>query len=311
MVPTTMPTARSNTFRTAARGLAARGVAALGLAATLIAGSATARAAEVTVDAAYGATIGGFPIGAGTLSFSVARNGEYAASIGAQVTGLAALIANRQATATTAGRALYGGQISPKAYMLDIAGGPVPNHVEMALANNAVTNVSASEIRIPGWERRTPVTPAHKRGIVDPLGAFVISAGKARDPLSAEVCNRTVKVFDGRARYDLHMIYGAKTEVKGEPGSYSGPALICAVAYRPIAGFRPLSQAELEYERNIEFSIVFVPVASTNILIPHKVVIGTPSGKLVVTASRFKVSGATRTAEARGEAARSDDGAER
>ena len=272
--------------------------AALALAGFTAAPLDEARAGDASVDATYGATFAGFPVGTGNLSFALGQSGEYTATIGASVTGLASLISNRSASASASGRAAWGA-VSPKSYSLDISGGPVPNHVSMALAHNAVTSLDATEIRLPGWDNRIPVTAQHKRGVVDPLGAFVVSMPRGRDPLSPEVCNRTLKVFDGRARYDLRLVYGARTEVKGEAGSYSGPAIICAVGYRPIAGFRQLSAEELRAERNIEFSIVFVPVGTTGVLLPHKLVIGTPSGTLVVTAHRFEVRGATtRTAEA-------------
>lgn len=280
-------TAKPSTIR---RGLALAGLAALVAGAALPAG-----AADTTIEASYAATLAGFPIGTGTLNFGVGDGGDYRASIDARIAGLATVVANRTATATASGRAAGDG-IASHGYRLAIDGGSMPNHVEMDFAGGAVTQVSATELRFPGWDRRVPLKPEHKRGVIDPLAAFVIAVPPGKDAMNPSNCNHTAKVFDGRVRYDLRMIYGSRMEVQGKEG-YTGPALVCAVNYKPIAGYRPLSPEEEKFERNLEFSIWFVPVAGTSVMIPYKVVVGTPVGLLQVYAHRFDVKG-VRTASA-------------
>lgn len=269
------------------------GILALG---GLAAAAPVQAASEASVEATYYATLSGFSVASGTLTFALDGTGDYRAAIGAQVSGFAALVANRSASASASGRARSGNTLA-RDYALSISGGPVTNAVNMTFSGGSVASVSATELRIPGADQRIPVTAAHKRGVVDPLGAFVVAMPNGRDVMTPKVCNRTLKVFDGRVRYDLRLVYGAKTAVRGTPGSYTGPAIVCAVAYRPIAGFRPLSAEQAKFERNIEFSIWFVPVGATNVLIPYKVVVGTPMGLLTVTAARFEVKG-SRSAEA-------------
>jgi len=271
------------------------GTAALGLAVALAVPGSSAVLADTAVKATYVATLGGFPVGSGTLAFGFGAGGEVRANVDAQVRGLATVIANRSASASMSGKAT-GGQLNSLAYQLAIDGGPEPNHVDMAFAGGAVKQLEATELHFPGWDRRVPLLPEHKKGVIDPLAAFVLPLAPGRDPLDAANCDRTAKVFDGRVRYDLRMAYGAKMDVQGKEG-YSGPALVCAVAYRPIAGFRPLSPAEEKFERNLEMSIWFVPVAGASVLIPYKVVVGTPFGLLQVYAYSFSVDGG-RTAEA-------------
>lgn len=280
--------------RRAAAGLAAAGMT-LGLA------TGPGAANEARVDATYNATLSGWSVASGNLSFALDGAGSYRASIGAQVNGFASLVANRSAQASAVGRAQPGNTLS-RSYALSINGGPAPNEVAMTFSGGSVASVSATELRNSSADGRIPVTPQHKRNVIDPLGAFVVTVDHPRDAVTPKVCNRTLRVFDGRVRYDLRLVYGATTEVQGEPGSYSGPAIVCAVNYRPIAGFRPLSTAQDRFERNIEFSIWFVPVGNTRVLIPYKVVVGTPMGLLVVAASRFEVKG-SRTAAAGGETA--------
>jgi len=282
---------------TAHRTTLGRGFVVAGLGALLASAATTpTAAAEATIEATYAATLAGFPIGSGTLNFGIGDDGAYRAAIDARVAGLATVVANRTATATATGRTAADG-ISSRGYSLAIDGGPIPNHVEMDFSGGAVTQVAATELRYPGWDRRVPLKPEHKRGVVDPLAAFVIPLAPGKDAMNPANCNHTAKVFDGRVRYDLRMIYGSRMEVQGKEG-YAGPALVCAVNYKPIAGYRPLSPEEEKFERNLEFSIWFVPVSGADVMIPYKVVVGTPVGLLQVYAHRFDVKGA-RTAEAK------------
>lgn len=277
--------------RTLGRGPAMAGLGAL-IAATL---ASPLAAAEATIEASYAATLAGFPIGNGSLSFGIGGSGDYRASLDARVAGLATVVTNRTATASASGRASSDG-VTSRGYALAIDGGPYPNHVEMGFSGGSVTQVAATELRYPGWDRRVPLKAEHKRGVIDPLAAFVLSVPAGKDPMAPANCNHTARVFDGRVRYDLRMVYGSRMEVQGN-GGYSGPALVCAVNYKPIAGYRPLSPEEERFERNLEFSIWFVPVGGTGVMIPYKVVVGTPVGLLQVYAHRFDVRGA-RTAEA-------------
>lgn len=279
---------------TAKRTTLARGLVLAGLGALATALPGIASAGEASIEASYAATLGGFPVGAGTLTFGLGDNGEYRAAIDARVSGLAAIVANRTAVASASGR-VSGSEISSRGYRLAIEGGPISNHVDMNFSGGAVTQVSATELRFPGWDRRVPLKPEHKRGVIDPLAAFVIAVPPGKDAMTPGNCNHTARVFDGRVRYDMRMVYGARMEVQGTEG-YSGPALVCAVNYRPIAGFRPLSPEEERFERNLEFSIWFVPVSGTSVMIPYKVVVGTPVGLLQVYAHRFDVKG-SRAAE--------------
>lgn len=245
--------------------------------------------ADTTVEAVYSATLSGFPIASGTLAFSIASNGEYSTNLSARIVGLATIIANRVAAGSSAGRAIAG-VTSPRSYALSIQGGASENTVRMDFSGSAVSKIQTSDPPTGDFDTRVPILPRHKRSVVDPLAAFVVALGR-NEKVGPNVCNRTIKVFDGRVRYDLRLVYGATTEIKGTEGSYSGNAIICAVAYRPIAGYRPLTAEQAKFERNIEFSIWFIPVAGTDVMLPYKVVIGTPVGLLAVTAGQFSVKG--------------------
>jgi len=82
-----------------------------------------------------------------------------------------------------------------------------------------------------------PVTEEQKRGTIDPLSGLVFAlSGVSHSP--DKPCGETVRVFDGRRRYDVVLSYSGQDKVKTD-GGYSGPAIKCTVIYKQLAGFKP------------------------------------------------------------------------
>jgi len=85
--------------------------------------------------------------------------------------------------------------------------------------------------------KRFPVTDEQKRGTLDPLSGLVYSLSGVSHT-DQKPCGETVRVFDGRRRYDIELTYKGKDKVKTD-GGYVGPAVKCTVVYKQIAGFKP------------------------------------------------------------------------
>jgi len=84
---------------------------------------------------------------------------------------------------------------------------------------------------------RYPVSMEQKRGTLDPLSGIVHSlSGITRS--AAKPCGDTVRVFDGRRRYDIELKFQGQDKLKSDEG-YSGPAMRCTISYKQIAGFKP------------------------------------------------------------------------
>jgi hypothetical protein len=84
---------------------------------------------------------------------------------------------------------------------------------------------------------RFPVSDEQKRDTVDPLSGIIYSiAGVSITP--DKPCGDTVRVFDGRRRYDVELTYIGKDNVSSS-GGYSGPTIKCEMQYRQVAGFKP------------------------------------------------------------------------
>jgi hypothetical protein len=110
-----------------------------------------------------------------------------------------------------------------------------------------------------------------------------------------EACPRSVSVFDGRLRYDLHLVYKRTDRVKADKG-YEGQAVVCAVYFSPIAGYLP-SRAAIKYlaeQRGMEAWLV--PVAGTRVMVPFRLAIPTPIGLGVMQATQFVTAAQPRAA---------------
>jgi len=82
-----------------------------------------------------------------------------------------------------------------------------------------------------------PVTDEQKRGTLDPLSGLVYALSGVSHSAD-KPCGETVRVFDGRRRYDVELTYAGQDKVKTD-GGYSGPAIKCKVVYKQLAGFKP------------------------------------------------------------------------
>lgn len=85
--------------------------------------------------------------------------------------------------------------------------------------------------------KRFPVTEEQKQGTLDPLSGLVYSLS-GLSHTAQKPCGETVRVFDGRRRYDIELTFVGNDKVKTD-GGYSGPAIKCTVVYKQIAGFKP------------------------------------------------------------------------
>ncbi len=250
------------------------GLAAL-LAVTPIQASA-ASAAET--QALYDVSFMGFGIAKGSLAIRVDR-GSYAAKLHISTSGLARIISSEESYATSKGR--VGKSLVPASYELMSRGDKV-TEVVMGLAGGKIRRLKA----IPELAERTdrvPVTPAHKRGVIDPLSAALVPV-PASDAKST--CDRTLPIFDGWTRYDIRLTYKS-TQTIDVPG-YKGDAVVCGARWVPVAGHRQGNKSTAFMEANKDLEAWFVPAAADEgLMLPYKISVKTMKGLLVVQARQF------------------------
>jgi hypothetical protein len=249
-----------------------------------------ASAAEQRVEAAFDVRFGPMLIGRGTFEARVGE-GAYALGVSARVTGVARLISGGEGTASAQG-AYSGSRLAPELYQITNTAGEMTNAIRLVMRGNAVVSERVEPPSIP-LPDRIPLHDHHRRGVIDPLSAFVFPVEGAGELVQASSCQRTLRVFDGRARYDLTLSHSRVEQIASPV--YDGPALVCRARYAAVAGHRRLPPGESSSYRDLEAWLV--PVPGTRVLVLYRMQVGTGLGRVVVQATRFSVSpGAQQTA---------------
>ena len=138
---------------------------------------------------------------------------------------------------------------------------------------------------------RFPVTEDQKRGTLDPLSGIVYSLSGVSHSTS-KPCGDTVRVFDGRRRYDIELKFEGQDKVKSD--GYSGPAIKCTVVYRQLAGFKP----NLNKGKTVpSITAWFATIESSSggpvkkFIVPVKIMTETPYGVALGHARKITIDG--------------------
>lgn len=184
-----------------------------------------------TVQLVWQVYLGGFNLGNIGLKTSFSGNG-YSAVSRLKTAGVVNSFYEAVIDATTVG-VVAGQNLQPTKYN--------SNTVNERMSQKVDLSYSAAGIDLfaePAYNtERYPVSIEQKRGTLDPLSGIVHAlSGITRS--SAKPCGDTVRVFDGRRRYDIELKFQGQDKLKSDEG-YTGPAMRCTVSYKQIAGFKP------------------------------------------------------------------------
>lgn len=257
--------------------------AAACLAAVLAADASHTAGAQGRLDAEYVASVSGIPVGHGTWTVEIYDKTFSAAASGATA-GLLKVFSGARGSGASQGTIGNAGPV-PTSYVATIVDDRHVDEVRIALSGGNVTAFSAEPQLLP-LPDRIPVTDADRRGVVDPMTSALSRVGGSGDPVSPAACQSKVAVFDGRVRYDLHSEFKRIETVKAERG-YEGPAVVCALYFRPISGYVP-DRAAVRYLVELRDAEVWLaPIAGTRFLVPFRVEMPTPLGPGILLARQF------------------------
>jgi hypothetical protein len=93
-------------------------------------------------------------------------------------------------------------------------------------------------------------------------------------------------VFDGRVRYDLSSEFKRIETVKADRG-YEGPAVVCAVYFKPISGYVPDRPAVKYLVTLRDAEVWLAPISGTRVLVPFRFSMPTPLGTGLLQATEF------------------------
>jgi len=253
------------------------------VASAALAGVTVAANAQSKLEARYGVTLAGIPLGSGTWVIDAAPD-QYTAVASGRTTGLVSLISNGSGSSGSRG-AIQGASLVPTSYVSSTISDRRADDVRMTLRAGTVKDVSI-EPPTPPSPDRVPVTEAHRKGVTDPMSAAIIPVAGNGDVLTPDACKRKLAIFDGRQRADIELVFKRMDRVHADKG-YQGPAVVCTVLYKPIAGHRPERPGIKYLVETREMEMWLAPISGTRLLVPFRFSVPTPFGLGVLQATYF------------------------
>jgi hypothetical protein len=256
----------------------------LAFAALLSALNGAAAQAE-NMRASYRVSLVGLPIGVAVASSSVEAS-HYKIDLNVRLTGVAALVSSLKMALASSGD-VQDGTIAPNAYATTASNNRETRTLRMALRDGDVRAVQYA----PHWDEdvgpeHVPLTPEHKRDILDPLSAFIMPVPAGASPVGPAACNRRVAVFDGYTRFDVTLDYVGVRDVTTT--GYEGPVTVCSARYFPIAGHKVNARSTRFMAENKEMEIWLAPVPNAHVVVPYRVSLMTLAGTAVIEAAELR-----------------------
>jgi hypothetical protein len=246
--------------------------------------------AQGKLNAHYAIVMTGVTIG--EIAWTVAIGDTlYSTSASGKASGVLSVLVNGEGAAAAQG-SLAPGRLSPASYTSTITDDDGTIQLQMSFADGAATETITPQP--PLHADRLPVTDADRRGVADPLSAVLIPTKLGGGTMAASDCNRTLKIYDGRRRYNLVLSFGRMDKVTVERG-YAGPILVCGVVLQPIAGYRADSMIVKYVAGRRDMELWFAPIAGTSIIAPLRVLMPTLIGTLKIQADRFEATASAAT----------------
>jgi hypothetical protein len=246
--------------------------------------SAAAPAYAESVSARYQIRAFGLTIGSARMNAEFG-GGAYSATLSGGMKGVARIFSDGKGEAEVSGT-IVEGRIVPSTFVLNWHEDDDEDEVRMGFGDGRLQSFEMIPPPKPR-KNRVPLTDDHKIGVLDPLSA-VLAPVQAERPEA--VCDRSVRVMDGWTRFDLLLAYAGTETVSGGEKSYSGPAVVCSMRYRAVAGHKNDKEdiAALEAERDMR--VWMAPVGDSGVMIPVKLHIRTKKAPLTLTADRFAIN---------------------
>ncbi|MGA0563897.1 DUF3108 domain-containing protein [Ancylobacter sp. VNQ12] len=250
---------------------------------TLAGTLATPVLADGRLEARYKLSLAGLELGRAALVLEVDEK-SYTASGSARLTGVVQAVSTGKGTAGARGQIDHG-VLAPRAFAMEAETDKKAEAIRLVMNGAGVTDMNVEPPVMPVPDR-VPLTDKDKRGVFDPMSAALIMVPGTEEALSAKACERTLSIFDGRQRYDLELSFERMEEVKAEKG-YVGPAVVCRIAYRPVAGHRPNRSGVKYMMKNKEMYVWLAPIAGTRMLAPFRAAVTTAIGVAQLEALSF------------------------
>ena len=178
----------------------------------------------------------------------------------------------------------------PVNYSFNFKSGKKRGNVHMNFSGNRVARVTRLPNK-PLSSAHVPVTRAHLKRVMDPMSALMLISRKGKSHRSA--CARNIPIYDGNQRFNLKLSYKRSVRVdRSQSGGYSGPVIICRVAYQPISGYKPHKKDIKFMVNNKGIELWLMPLPNSRNYAPYRFVLPLPYGKAEAYLARFNIRNA-------------------
>ena len=228
------------------------------------------------ITAVYRVDLAGFNLGDFRLTTQF-RGTDYEMRGEGRFSVLSGLVFDWRGTTASKGR-FNGTGPEPAMYSLNFQGGDKSQQLRMTFDGGAVTQISRVPKKRPN-PHVIPITKEQLEGVLDPMTAAFLFARSGNPNGDPKVCEQTIPVFDGEARFNL--ILKPKRTVKLQKNSstgYSGFAAVCRVKFIPISGYRPDNPGIKLMSETNEIEVWLVSLPGTEMYVPERIVLPTLVG---------------------------------
>jgi len=184
---------------------------------------------------------------------------------------------------STTGSSSFAGRVGPQgvipaAFNTSYKSGKKSQRTSITFVDGNVVKT----VNVPPTKKRrrwVPLRAGDLSAVSDPISATLL---RAKSP--AEICDRTIKLYDGEMRANVVLGHISTGEVPG----YDGAAVTCSAKFVPVSGYRPDSSSLAYLKNRSKITIAFAPLGKTGIYAPVYATVGTKIGTVTVTARRTK-----------------------
>jgi hypothetical protein len=227
----------------------------------------------------------GVPVGR-VAWFADINDTTYTTSANGKAAGIISILVSGDGNVVARGN-VVDGILVPTDFTSDAIDDGVHVKVQMTFDKGTATGLTVEGPKPDASQ--VPVTDEDRRDIFDPLTAMLIPVNSGTNGLTGDNCERVLRIFDGRRRYDLALSF-LRIEKTSVDRGYSGPALVCSFVLKPVAGHRPDSMLIKYVANRRDMELWFAPIAGTSVMAPVRVVVPTFIGAVKIQAEVFEAT---------------------
>lgn len=245
------------------------------------AGAAEARW-PASVSTVYRLYFNGFEVGSFAFK-SHSKGKNYQATSNAKVSALFGAFKWKGTISARGALAAKGPQ--PASYTMNFTTKSKEGSIRLGFDKGGVKSV-AVEPKKPPHPEAVPVKSDQLKSVFDPVSAILAMTHWG----DGKPCDKTIPIFDGKARFDLRMSYkGREPLQEARQAGQPSELVVCRIKYTPVAGHKPKDFVDpwVDYD-GIE--IALRPVPSANVYIPYRITVPTSLGAAVMSAQSAEIA---------------------